>query len=161
MSEITTVPGGIPGLIRLFAPVTIGTFAGVVIATGPVLTAVGFLSPPNADPAAKDIPTELLNLILSEPVGRDIAARWMAEKLGLEVGLTAPRFGFQPAGPRGAHAFWYLEGDAWQVVFRAMPAFPGSITESDTRIIAGLQLDPTKGAEAMRLCVLHLAGRQA
>lgn len=92
-------------------------------------------------------------LDLSEPAGRDIAARWMAERLGLECGLTAPSFYFSEGNGVWPPA-WKLAINGQDLrVFR-----PPSRIEGEHGI-PGLPLDPARGIEAMRLCVLHLAGR--
>lgn len=153
MSALVTLPGDIPGLIR----------PGVrtrVSATG---TRAMFVVPCQHKPRSwwvlfeedegsglladvGDLVFDLFGLDLSEPDSRDIAARWMAERLGLEVGLTAPSFHFNP------HA------GAWFIVAgrREFSFVPSGVGD---RIVPNLPLDPAQGIEAMRLCVLHLAGR--
>jgi len=65
---------------------------GIVIGlSGPVVNvAAGFYTPTLGEAAR-------LHLLLSDDLGADIAARWLARHHGLTVGLTAP--------------FWLLRGD--------------------------------------------------
>lgn len=158
-SEVAiTLPGDIPGLLRRGAPLRYYGFRAVAVTdpcSGTLLLSDGVSLVKSG--------YFFVALDLSVPAGRDIAARWMAEKLGMKVGLTAPSFFFYPAfdssTPGMTHraelACWILEaanGNHMRFVVDA----PDSLKE---RRIPGLPLDPDQGIEALRLCVLHLAGR--
>lgn len=94
-------------------------------------------------------------LDLSEPAGRDIAVRWIAEKLGVETGLTAPQFVWD-----GGRYCWALSVGAAVMYFCATEDLGrGTVDGVTYRNIAGLPHDRTQGTEALRLIVLHLAGR--
>lgn len=170
-SEVAiTLPGDIPGLLRPYAPVIIRFHnacveEGVVISDECVTAGSyeGYANYVIRDDDDTCLSRARLSLILNEPAGRDIAARWMAEKLGLEVGLTAPSFfffeGFSSSVPGmedcAMAACWTIENDdGKQISFIAT-----ATTVSDERRVPGLPLDPDQGIEALRLCVLHLAGR--
>jgi hypothetical protein len=101
-------------------------------------------------------PTIELHLNLSEPAGRDIAARWMAERLGMETGITAPGFFFAPAVEYAPDCWAFHVNDDALVLFSAVG---GPVPVDRIVVVPGLPLDPTKGPEAMRAIVLHLAGR--
>jgi hypothetical protein len=170
-SEVAvTLPGDIPGLLRPYAPVIVRFHnacveEGVVISDECVTAGSyeGYANYVIRDDDDTCLGRARLSLILNEPAGRDIAVRWMAEKLGLEVGLTAPSFFFYPAfnssTPGMTHraevACWILEAANGNHM-RFVVDVPDSLKE---RRIPGLPLDPDQGIEALRLCVLHLAGR--
>lgn len=157
MSEIITVPGNIPGLRRRSAPLIIGQSRAVAVDPwNDGVMRVCFddcMSSLPLQPLASPI---LSAIDLSEPAGRDIAARWMAERLGMEVGLTAPSFYYDPldevwvlaVGSSSGFDYAYFRGDEF-------------CSRSTARHIHGLPMGRVHGIEAMRLCVLHLAGRQA
>lgn len=145
-----TLPGDIPGLLRRGAPLRYYGYRAVAVTDpcdGVLLLSDGVSLVKSGH--------FFVALDLYAPAGRDIAARWMAERLGLEVGLTAPQFQFyfsfridQPDG-------WYIQGtDATQLFCNQ-----GSVEVDTGILVPGLPLDPDRGVEALRLCVLHLAGR--
>lgn len=153
-SEVAiTLPGDIPGLLRPCAPVIV-RFHNACIEEGVVISDEcvtagsyeGYANYVIRDDDDTCLSRARLSLILNEPAGRDIAARWMAERLGLEVGLTAPSFHFNSFA--GA---WFLA-----VRHREFSFVPFGAGD---RMVPGLPLDPDQGVEALRLCVLHLAGR--
>ena len=164
MSALVTLPGDIPGLLRRGAPVIIG--GAQVLMTeaykqGQSLRAC-FDQYASTFPLQEMEPEafEIAELDLSEPAGRDIAARWMAERLGMGIGLTAPGFAFIDNRPIDASCAWVMAGDWGSSSFRfAFCATPPGAISIRHRVIPGLPLDPAQGVEAMRLCVLHLAGR--
>lgn len=144
----TTASGDIPGLIHRTAPLRYYGYR-VVAVTDPhndvLLLSDGV--------ALVKSNLAFVALDLSLPAGCDIAARWMAERLGLECGLTAPSFYFSEGNGVWPPA-WKLAINGQDLrVFR-----PPSRIEGEHGI-PGLPLDPARGIEAMRLCVLHLAGR--
>lgn len=150
-SEVAiTLPSDIPGLLRRGAPLRYYGYRAVAVTDpcdGVLLLSDGVSLVKSGH--------FFVALDLSEPAGRDIAARWMAERLGLEVGLTAPQFQFYFSFRAGQPDRWYIQGtDATQLFYNQ-----NSIKVDTGILVPGLPLDPDQGAEALRLCVLHLAGR--
>ena len=102
---------------------------------------------------------------LSRPASRDFWARWLAERLGLDVGWTAPTFAFAPAN----HT-WYTQA-AWELrhvfrgtcrlVWRFLPYTLAEPVAGEFTGVASLAtlLDHEKGPEALRDICLHVAGR--
>lgn len=175
MTALVTVPGDIPGLLRLRAPVLYDGRSATVIAVMLHEThraydrmRIGFDG--ETGPAFFLVAPHIYNdalFVLSDPAGRDIAARWMAERLGMKIGLTAPSFYFVPTHQSSTPgmedcstpAMWILAGENGDShTFYADKDDPQDSTD---HYVAGLPLDPDKGPEAMRAIVLHLAGRQS
>lgn len=155
-SEVAiTLPGDIPGLLRRGAPLRYYGFRAVAVAdpcSGTLLLSDGVSLVKSG--------YFFVALDLSAPGGRDIAARWMAEKLGMKVGLTAPVFNYIDGAVMGGPSGWSLEGHADSSgFFRAFISTPAAKPLKCDVVIPGLPLDPDQGVEALRLCVLHLAGR--
>lgn len=150
-----TVPGDIPGLIQRGATVRYYGYRCVVV-TDPCY---GVMLLSDGVSLVKSS-VHFVSLDLSHPTGRDIAARWIAEKLGMKVGLTAPVFDYIDGAVTGGPSGWSLEGHADSSgFFRAFISTPAAKPLKCDVVIPGLPLDPDQGVEALRLCVLHLAGR--
>lgn len=167
-SEVAiTLPGDIPGLLRPYAPVIVRFHnacveEGVVISDECVTAGSyeGYANYVIRDDDDTCLSRARLSLILNEPTGRDIAARWMVEKLGMKVGLTAPVFDYIDGAVTGGPSGWSLLGHVDSSgFFRAFISTPAAKPFKCDIVIPGLPLDPDQGVEAMRLCVLHLAGR--
>lgn len=145
----TTAPGDIPGLIHRTAPLRYYGYR-VVAVTDPhndvLLLSDGV--------ALVKSNLAFVALDLSLPAGCDIAARWMAERLGLECGLTAPTFDMNE------HGVWVLTC-GWEPLRRWFfhPDPDYGCGSDNWTAVPGLPKDRAQGIEAMRLCVLHLAGR--
>lgn len=162
-TKIVTVPGNISGLLRPNAPLRLITAyentAAVVLSMGEgdVCCTLAVQGKHNWNVGECYVSDGQagkwrLEFILSEPAGRDIAARWMAETLGLEVGLTAPDFYYDEA----SHS-WVLGVGTQTHDFTSVS---DGVTKPYT-IIPNLPMDPGQGIEAMRLIILRLAGRPA
>jgi hypothetical protein len=162
MSPVT-VPGGIPGLLREGAPIAVRFDAppceihGTVLRNGDIACRDGGHSDiyEIGDYQDADFSASQLVVILSEPAGRDIAARWIAERLGLEIGLTAPGLFFAPAVEYAPDCWAFHVSDDALALFSAVG---GPVPVDRIVVIPGLPLDPTQGPEAMRAIILHLAG---
>lgn len=140
----TTLPGTIPGLLRRGAPVLAavgprppalpaGMIAADAIVAGLVQTRPGVVvdvagSPSHAvvaleatrkeDASLDWLPRVALALDLTDPAGCDAAARYLAERVGLAVGSTAPRW------TRDEDGAWTLSTGRASLVF--CPMFCGS-----------------------------------
>jgi hypothetical protein len=98
-----TLPGTLPGLLRRGSPVVVDDFmCGTIWATGAdvhpealVTCALGVVRRP----------LTALPLDLTDPTGMDHAARWLAGKVGLTVGATAPGW-FRLTEPQPV---WWLD----------------------------------------------------
>lgn len=160
MSAPVTLPGDIPGLLRRGAPVIIG--GAQVLMTGAYKQGQSLRA--CFDQYASTLPLqemepeafEIAELDLSEPAGRDIAVRWIAEKLGVETGLTAPMLYMNERG------VWILTCN-WEPLRRWFfhPDPDYGCGNTNWSAVPRLPNDRTQGIEALRIIVLHLAGRQS
>ena len=110
--SITTLPGTLPGLLRRGAMITNAYFASPcpdVVLSGPTAYHEdgydGLLCVTAECPDGADV--KGLALDLTDPAGRDVAARWLAERLGLTVGATAPAWEWAIVDGRDV---WTLDG---------------------------------------------------
>jgi hypothetical protein len=118
---LSTLPGSLPGLLRRGAPVVYThrgeTHSAIVLdeedmsnESEPDRRCFGIHGGPCGNMWLAE-----LALDLTDPAGMDIAARWLAEKVGLTVRSTAPRWersdraGSQSSNPKDP-AFWWLAG---------------------------------------------------
>lgn len=150
-----TLPGDIPGLLRRGAPLRYYGYRAVAVTDpcdGVLLLSDGVSLVKSGH--------FFVALDLYAPAGRDIAVRWMVEKLGMTVGLTAPVFNYIDGAVTGGPSGWSLLGHVDSSgFFRAFISTPAAKPFKCDIVIPGLPLDPDQGVEALRLCVLHLAGR--
>tara|TARA_R110000868_G_scaffold381165_1_gene647526 strand:- start:63 stop:569 length:507 start_codon:yes stop_codon:yes gene_type:complete len=166
MRAIVTLPGDIPGLLREGAPIAVRFTSppclifGTVLRNGDIACRDGGHSDiyEIGDHQDADFTSSQLVLILSEPAGRDIAARWIAEKMKAGIGLTAPRINFTSACAKGVTWAWALFGADKLFLFTSQR--DATLNQTSTyRFVPGLIMDSSKGPEAIRTIVLHLAGR--
>ncbi len=97
-----------------------------------------------------DVDASFLALDLSDDLGLDTAARWLARHHGLTLGATAPEWRLHPAlrGPN----YWTLATATGFVIF------VDSGRAGDATIIPRISA-LTNPAEALRLAILHAVGR--
>jgi len=135
MSERVTLPGTLPGLLGTYAPVV--TITGLM---GVVLYKVGNVwFTPLENHGITWVQCENLSLNLSTPEGMCRAARWLAERLGMDPGVTAPT--------------WEKRGELWLLVAK------DKLTGKPTSVARwGLPTDDP--AAALRLACLAVAGSQ-
>ena len=163
MSAPVTLPGDLPGLSLLGAPLRFDEGREAVgLAPVPHDPSAIFVAwvPGQRDPRVPIIwvcSVSALELVLSPP-GMDIAARWLAERLGFESGWTAPRFWWSV--DIGA---WCLSSGGRIAVFRSEAR---DLEEwRDPTVwsyiaVPGLPIGPAKGPEALARICLHVAGRR-
>lgn len=85
---------------------------------------------------------------LSKPGPRDFWARWLAEKVGLEVGATAPDWEWQQYGEPPYEVWWSLTGSDKIRRFCSEPIFG-----ADDIVVPGIA-DITDPAAALRAALL-------
>lgn len=158
MSALVTLPGDIPGLLRRGAILRWEEATHRWLFTGqrPGGPCAVALTSGYHDAFVEPAWYHEFGLDLSEPAGRDIAVRWIAEKLGVETGLTAPMFDMSE------HGVWVLTcgwGPLRRWFFHPDPDY--GCGNTNWSAVPGLPKDRAQGIEALRLIVLHLAGRRS
>jgi len=184
MDQNLTLPGDIPGLLRRGAPVvvrlghTTTTVRGVVVLEGGSVFDIWEVWSGGDDGEMTDVQLRQVSLDLSDEAGRDRAARWLAERLGLVAGATAPRwvqYYLDPKDPVGAA--WRPYRPATDMVIYELTTAAGLLghqffakplpadwrmTERRHVVPALADIDPTDPLADVRALVavcLHVAGR--
>jgi hypothetical protein len=144
-----TLPGDIPGLLRVCSPVILpgGHGRGVVVAIDSASTTVQ-----STESAGMPMPcrADLMHLSLIDATGRAHAAWWLASTLDV----------FAPDGSGG----WACGGREWYPADSCphwgspVSALNGLDRHDDTRLPDDSRI---VDAEALRRVVLHVAGRSA
>lgn len=161
MTSPPVLPGTIPGLLRVGAPV-VGTLQtrsrGVVVQTEPTLRVWG-------EDAGRDTGVEphLIALDLTTEVGRGVARTWLGEQVKMDAsgGVT---WGYRPGRLPDSVSAWVLRNHAeetlwvtdWRPAFRGF-ARPTLATEG--RLV--LEDLPTDAIEALARAVLLAASERA
>jgi hypothetical protein len=127
---LSALPGSLPGLLRRGAPVVLGGF-GVVNGRIFLGERHDLFAVTGDDDTPRLWGKALVALDLTDPAGMDIAARWLAEKVGFKLEATAPSW--WKSGP----CQWVLQvgGAAKTFNDRGAPTFvvPGISTLTDPR----------------------------